>query len=139
MGSFLLPNDPASKSEPPLAGSWLGSAAATRTSTARTTAVKSGRARAGAPPPRPPQAPRAPAARRGDAATNEARVSRGSGAPGVPPPAPGRDSRRLRIAMHRGVDVAQQPHVLRAHLDFHAAAAHVERASSDGHVARRGD
>src|SRR5262249_47089534 len=94
MGSFLFPNDPVSKSAPPLGGSRAGSAAATLTHTARMTTA--------------------------------------------PPPAPGR-SRRLRIAMHRGVDILEQPHVLRAHLDLHAAAAHVERAPVDGHIARRGD
>src|SRR5438445_13388396 len=120
MGSFLLPNDPASKSAPPFGGSFAGPAAATFASAARTNAATSGRARAGAPPlpilgsratrrlRRPPANPRARAEPAGVAA--------------APPPAPGR-SRRLRIAMHRGVDVAQQPHVLRADLDLHPAAA----------------
>src|SRR5205809_7439888 len=58
----------------------------------------------------------------------------------TPPPARRRDpSRRPRIAMHPGVDVRQQAHVLRAHLDLHAVPAHVECAPADDHVARRRD
>src|SRR6266446_3605832 len=138
MGSFLLPNDPASKSAPPLGGSFAGSAAATLASAARTSAATSGRARAGAPPALPRPRPRA----RPSLAASRRRAAGARGpaevAAGVPPPAPGR-SRRLRLAMYRGVDVLEQPHVLRADLDLHAAAAHVERAPVDGHVARRGD
>src|SRR5213596_450712 len=116
MGSFLLPNDPASKSAPPFGGCFAGSAAATPASAVKTSAAASGRARAGAPGlPRRPRRPPEAAGARGPAEVAPA-----------PPPAPSR-SRRLGIAVHRGVDVLEQPHVLRAHLDFHAAAAHVER------------
>src|SRR5919201_2890514 len=92
MGSFRLPNEPASKSAPPPAGSRAGSAAATLPRTVPTSAATI----------------RAP-------------------------------SRPLRIPVHRRVNVLEQPHVLRAHLDLHAAAAHVEGAPVDGHVAGRGD
>src|SRR5438128_6218071 len=135
MGSFLLPNDPASKSAPPFGGSFAGSAAATPGSAVKTSAAASGRARAGAPAlPRP--RPRAP---RRSGRPPEAAGARGPAdvAP-APPPAPSR-SRRLDIALYRGVDVLEQPHVLRADLALGAAAAHVERAPVDGHVARRGD
>src|SRR3989442_9409813 len=134
MGSFLLPNDPASKSAPPFGGSFAGSAT-TPASAVKTSAAASGRARAGAPAlPRP--RPRAP---RRSGRPPEAAGARGPAeVAAAPPPAPSR-SRRLDIAMYRGVDVLEQPHVLRADLDLHAAAAHVERAPVDGHVARRGD
>ena len=88
IGSFRLPNDPASKSVPPLGASFPGSAPARLASRVATTTATRVR------------------------------------------------SRRLGIAMHRRVDVAQQPHLLRADLHLHAATAHVEGAPVDGHVAR---
>src|SRR5947208_6556977 len=58
----------------------------------------------------------------------------------TPPAARRRDpSRRPGIAMHPGVDVRQQAHVLRAPLDLNPVPAHVKCAPWVGHVARRLD
>src|SRR3989442_6946526 len=135
MGSFFLPNDPASKSAPPCGGPFAGPAAPPPASGVKTSAAASGRARAGGPAlPRP--RPRAP--RRSERPPEAAGARGPAEVAAAPPPAPSR-SRRLGIAMYRGVDVLEQPHVLGADLDLNAAAAHVERAPVDGHVARRGD
>src|SRR5438552_12814306 len=83
-------------------------------------------------------APPVAGSRPGSATAALARAAKTTAA--APPAARRRDpSRRPRIAMHPGVDVRQQAHVLRAHLDLHAVPAHVECAPVDGHVARRRD
>src|SRR5439155_24015844 len=106
---------------PPVGGSSAGPAPGARASAVQAGAAAGGRARAGAPAlprtrPRAPRRPRRPP---------EAAGARGPAevAP-APPPAPSR-SRRLGIAVHRGVDVLEEAHALRAYVDFHAAAAHV--------------
>src|SRR2546426_9591682 len=119
MGSFLLPNDPASKSAPPFGGSFAGSAATTPASAVKTSAAASGRTRAGAPAlPRP--RPRAP---RRSGRPPEAAGARGPAeVAAAPPPAPS-PSRRVDSAMYRGVALLEQRHVPRADRDLHAPAA----------------
>src|SRR5438094_877498 len=48
-------------------------------------------------------------------------------------------SRGCRIAPQGGVDVLEQAHVLRGHLDLHTASADVEGASAHRDRSRRGD
>src|SRR5690242_20244337 len=58
---------------------------------------------------------------------------------GPSPPIVRRSRRLLRIVPQHGVDLAEQPHALRRHVDLHAEPADVERLAANGHDARRGD
>src|SRR5215831_11310915 len=50
-----------------------------------------------------------------------------------------RRSRRRGIALHHGVHVVEQAHVLRPHLDLHPLPLHVEGPTRDRDGHRRGD